>query len=74
MRERDELRRAYGMIAILREENDRLRRAVAAAYAALRPHAKSSGQGDGPVRESRRCSDSGMPIYDDELTGLGERQ
>jgi hypothetical protein len=60
MRERDEhareLQRAHHTIAMLREENDRLRRAVAAAYAALRPHAnKSSGQGDGPVRKSRRC-------------------
>jgi hypothetical protein len=74
MRERDgELQRAHHTIAMLREENDRLRRALAAAYAALRPHAKSSGQGDGPVRESRRCSDSGMPLplCDDEA---GERQ
>jgi hypothetical protein len=68
MRERDgELQRAHHTIAMLREENDRLRRAVAAAFGALRPHAK--GRQDGPPRQCRGVSDSGMPIYESAETG-----
>jgi hypothetical protein len=73
MRERDgELQRAHHTIAMLREENDRLRRAAAAAHAALLP-AKGSG-GHGPPRQCRGHTSSGQPIPIDLDESAGERQ
>jgi hypothetical protein len=76
MRERDEhareLQRAHQQIASLRGRVDVLERAVAAAYAALRPHAKATQ--DGPPRQCWGVSDSGMPLYADAPAEAGERQ